>query len=259
MRMASQFFGLLLLLSCAGNPGTLVLAGGGKLPDSLFRQSLAACGTNSPIVLIFPQASSREEAGSEVTHAWTAAGAQGVSVADLSNPDAVASQILEADILWFSGGSQLKLIEELDNAHLVHAIKSRHQQGAIVGGTSAGAAAMGKIVISGEPSPGPFTRGAMEAHEGLGLCPGLIIDQHFIQRNRNHRLLTAVMDNPRHVGVGISEGTIFRVRGRHGEVLGSGPVHIYDARKAKIIGSGPLQSAERIQLSILQAGESYSW
>jgi cyanophycinase len=259
MRMASQFSGLLLLLSCAGNQGTLVLAGGGKLPDSLFRQSLAACGTDSPIVLVFPQASSREKAGSEGTHAWTAAGALGVSIADLSNPDTVASQILAADILWFSGGSQLKLIKELDDAHLVHAIKRRHHQGAIVGGTSAGAAAMGKIVISGEPSPGPFTRGAMEAHEGLGLCPGLIIDQHFTQRNRNHRLLTAVMDNPRHVGVGISEGTIFRVRGRQGEVLGAGPVHIYDARKAKIMGSGPRQSAERIQLSILQAGESYSW
>ena len=118
---------------------------------------------------------------------------------------------------------------------------------------------MGKIVISGEPSPGAFIRGAMEAHEGLGLCPGLIIDQHFTQRNRNHRLLTAVLDNPERVGVGISEGTFFTVRGRRGKVLGLGPVHIYDARKAKIMGIGPRQSAEKIQLSILQAGESFSW
>ena len=86
-----------------------------------------------------------------------------------------------------------------------------------------------------------------------------IIDQHFTQRNRNHRLLTAVMDNPRSVGVGISEGTIFTVRGRRGKVLGLGPVHIYDARKAKIMGSGPRQSAERIQLPSLHGGDSFSW
>lgn len=249
----------LLLISCAGTRGALLLAGGGELPPSFFKNSLALAAAAESKILIFPQASSRAEAGTEAAKLWTEAGADQVWIANLNKTQETRELIKEADILWFSGGSQLQLLERLQKAALIPAIQNRHQQGTVVGGTSAGAAAMGKIVISGNPEPGPYIPGAMARHQGLSLCPTLIIDQHFTQRKRNNRLTTAVIDNPSHLGIGISEGTILLIRGRTAKAIGKGPVHVFDGRQAKISNNKNQQAARGIHLSILQNGDSISW
>ena len=118
---------------------------------------------------------------------------------------------------------------------------------------------MGKIVISGEPSPGPFTRGAMEAHEGLGLCPSLIIDQHFIARRRMNRLLSAVLDHPGYIGVGLGEATAIIVRGKRFTVMGENSVIVIDPRAAKLAKSAKdkLQSAASLKMHVLKAGQEF--
>jgi cyanophycinase len=78
-----------------------------------------------------------------------------------------------------------------------------------------------------------------------------------MQRNRNHRLLTAVLDNPTQVGVGISESTILVLRGKAAEVWGKGPVHIYDARAAHTEISDDHLSGRNLNLSLLQVGERF--
>ena len=83
----------------------------------------------------------------------------------------------------------------------------------MVGGTSAGAAIMSRVMISEPPEPRALTGGAMRPFRGLGLWKGVIVDQHFVERDRLARLLTAVLDNPRLVGVGISERTACIVDG----------------------------------------------
>lgn len=248
---------LCLLCSCAQTSGTLLIAGGGPLPTDFFERALAEVAAPSPAVLVFPQASALEDTGARSAAAWAKAGAATTWVAKLEHPAELLKQINSADLIWFTGGSQLKLVKALRTAQLISPIQLRLHQGVAIGGTSAGAAAMGELMISGPPDPAPYFKGAMPTHPGLGLCPGLLIDQHFMQRNRNHRLLTAVLDNPTQVGVGISESTILVLRGKTAEVWGKGPVHIYDARAAQIENPDDRLSGRNLNLSLLQVGEKF--
>jgi cyanophycinase len=119
---------------------------------------------------------------------------------------------------------------------------------------------MSATMISGEPQPGPLRFGAMQAYSGLGLWPEVIVDQHFSERGRFDRLLTAVLDQPQLLGVGISEGTAVLVHDNRLEVIGAGLVTLIDAQGAAV-GAGvtaELQTARGVSVTILKAGDSLS-
>ncbi len=253
-----SFFGW----SCVQTSGPLLLAGGGHLPATFFEKGIQLAQKNEVHVLIFPQASQREESGSESAEVWLKAGGATTHVADLSSPEGstvTLQEIQNADILWFTGGSQLRLMKAVQNAQILPAIQHRWKQGAVVGGTSAGAAAMGTLMISGAPQPKPYVKGAMAAHDGLGLCPQFLVDQHFTQRNRNHRLLTAVLDHPDVIGLGISESTALIIQGDTAVVWGDGPVHLYDARHADVTSMKEGQSAKHLSFTLLKTDDTFSW
>jgi cyanophycinase len=95
--------------------------------------------------------------------------------------------------------------------------------------------------------------------EGLGLLPGAIVDQHFVRRRRNNRLLSLVLENPALVGVGIDESTALEVGpGGAWKILGESVVGVYDARRARITPSGeaPLGAAD-VRLQVLPAGATF--
>ena len=94
---------------------------------------------------------------------------------------------------------------------------------------------------------------------GLGLAPGLIIDQHFIARRRMNRLLSAVIDHPNHLGVGIGEATAIIVRGKNFTVMGENSVIVIDPRAAKLAKpeKGKLQSAVGLKLNVLKPGQKF--
>src|SRR5262245_17353671 len=94
---------------------------------------------------------------------------------------------------------------------------------------------------------------------GFALLPGAIVDQHFVRRRRNNRLLSLILENPSLVGVGIDESTALEV-GPDGtwKVLGESVAVVYDARKATITkpGASTLGAAD-VRLSVLPAGSTY--
>ena len=127
------------------------------------------------------------------------------------------------------------------------AMQARYRAGAVVGGTSAGAAIMSDSMITGNQTPPGDTTGyygdeypAISRHRieitpGLGFLPNAIVDQHFIKRERHNRLISAVLEHPGLVGVGIDESTALEVRpDGPWRVLGESAVVIYDARKAHV-------------------------
>ena len=118
---------------------------------------------------------------------------------------------------------------------------------------------MSKVMISGAPDPAPLHKGAMSPKRGLGLWPPVIVDQHFTQRDRLSRLLTAVLDHPRYVGIGIAEKTACIVEGDSFRVLGEGHVLVYDARTAKLpkFKEKGQQSGTGIELHLLREGDSW--
>ncbi len=206
-----------------GRSGTLLLIGGGRTPQAAIARALELAGGSSARVLVIPFAWGREATGRASARIWEQAGAGKVSVLTWSCERSEAvREVRAADVIWFGGGSQNVLMDRLTSLDLVDAVRERYRAGAVVGGTSAGAAVMSAVMLTGSR-----VRGRTEA-EGLGLWPEVIVDQHYLARKRRPRLLEALERHPRLVGIGIDEGTAVLVRGRGGrfEVLGSSQVEV---------------------------------
>jgi cyanophycinase len=151
---------------------------------------------------------------------WRQLGARRVVV--LADQDAATAlaEVRQADLIWFPGGSQVLLMEALQRRGLVEPIRERFRNGAVVGGTSAGAAVMSGVMLTGARD-----RQYAEA-VGLGLWPEVIVDQHYLKRDRRARLLQAVRRHPALPGVGIDASTAVIVRGRHFDVAGVSEVEV---------------------------------
>lgn len=135
----------------------------------------------------------------------------------------------EADIVYFTGGDQVRLAETLRGTRALGVMRERFEQGAVIAGTSAGAAAMSQTMLArGDPEEG-LNKGNVRTASGLGLLPQTIIDTHFIQRGRFSRLMEAITHESQLLGLGISEDTALIVREGHLiEVAGSDNVIIVD-------------------------------
>ncbi|WP_018155978.1 cyanophycinase [Demetria terragena] len=149
-----------------------------------------------------------------------------------SDPDLVAT-IDRATGVFISGGNQLKLSQLIVGTPLGAALQRAYQRGAVVAGTSAGASIMSTFMISmGDEGVTPRQRSS-QLTAGLGLLPGVIIDQHFDQRARYGRLLSLVAGSPNLLGMGIDEDTAAEIQDeRTMTVVGSGAVFVVDARAA---------------------------
>lgn len=240
-------------------PGALLVVGGGGTPTEVLFEGLALTGSARPHVVILPQASELETRGQSSVSMFAELGVESIDLIDPLD-DTATHRVAAADLIWMPGGSQSRLFTALSKAKLVNIIHKRRREGAVIGGTSAGAAIMSRVMIAGAPEPQALRTGALPAQRGLGLWQPVIVDQHFTQRDRLSRLLTAVLDNPRLVGIGISERTACIVEGDSFRVMGEGHVIIYDARKAVIpkFKEKGLQSGQGIDLHILHEGDSWS-
>ena len=241
----------------SGPAGKLVIVGGGGTPPSVMEQLVEMAGDQGSIVVI-PYASSRPEAGEGLVEFFEEYGAKSVSVLNIEQVDQGLNQLDKANVIWMGGGSQNRLMNQLPDS-VVEKIRERYQDGCVVGGTSAGAAVMSKLMITGEADLKAIRAGKTELVQGLGLTD-LIVDQHFHRRQRFNRLLSAVLDHPNSIGVGIDERTAIIVADGKFEVTGESSVAVVDSTNAEVgeVESGDLQSATGIALHVLRAGDSYN-
>jgi len=136
-----------------------------------------------------------------------------------------------ATAVFFTGGDQLKIVAKLGGTSLLARMRELFEGGGLLAGTSAGAASMGEVMLvaQGPRENSHKVEGAFYMTRGLGLVSDLIIDQHFAQRARIHRLLGAVGENPGVLGIGIDEDTAVIVRPQESfQVIGSGAVYVVD-------------------------------
>jgi cyanophycinase len=170
--------------------------------------------------------------------------------------------------IFFSGGDQSRLQVILNGTEFLNRIHSIYNNGGLISGTSAGAAVMSELMITGNELVsqdtihyfGVVQEGNIEALEGFGFVTKAIIDQHFIRRKRLNRLITLTLENPHLVGVGIDESTAIVVYPDDTfKVLGEYTVMVFDPGRAKNIatdGNGNM-SASGVALHILQSGQRY--
>ena len=137
-------------------------------------------------------------------------------------------------------------MDVLADAELLAAVRTRHAEGVVFGGTSAGAAVMSLRMITGEGDFTVIDGDQVVVREGLGLVPGVIVDQHFVKRQRENRLFGLVLKHPEERGVGIEEDTALLVtNGRQAEVVGKGPVLLVDAK-----------GRDQLRVTFLRSGQS---
>jgi cyanophycinase len=113
-------------------------------------------------------------------------------------------------------------------------------------------------MITGEADLKNITAGKTITAEGLGLATDVIFDQHFLQRQRGNRLISAVLDHRSLVGIGIDESTAVIMRGSDIEVVGKSAVVVIDARHASIptAAAGAVDAGTGLALHVLRSGMS---
>ena len=136
----------------------------------------------------------------------------------------------DATGVFFTGGDQLKITSHIGDTPIFQRIREIYDDGGVICGTSAGAAAMSEtMLVEGGDEESHVIGGSVRMAPGLGLIGGVVIDQHFMERGRVGRLMGAVAQNPKNLGIGIDEQTSIVVeRGESFYVLGSGAVYVID-------------------------------
>lgn len=243
--------------------GRLLAVGGGGTTDAIVARAFELAGGPGKRMLIVPQASESADAGTKSAEFWREKGALDAQVLDLADPARAKVAIAEADFVWMPGGDQKRLMTALQEAGLVEAIRERYRAGALVGGTSAGAAVLSaKMILGGERADLTNVRaGGTEMGEGLGLWVGALVDQHFLKRQRFNRLLAGVLDHPELVGLGIDErtGVVLHPDGAC-EVVGEGGVLVIDARRAtrRPTEKSQVHSADALTMAIHRGGDRFT-
>ncbi len=234
--------------------GTLIAVGGGGTPDQAYQFAVNAAKGKRSKVVILPQASLRKEAGEEAAEKWREY-AHNVRVLDFVHPED-RKEPEEADIIWMGGGDQNRLLARIKKHKLKELIRARYVAGAVVGGTSAGAAILSEGMLTGNAKTKEVDPGTTQVVEGLGLLPGSIIDQHFHARRRFNRLFAAVADRPNTIGFGIDEQTALIVQKGEFGVLGDSSVLVLDGRGARRSRNkkGELQTVSGIELAWYSSG-----
>lgn len=162
--------------------------------------------------------------------------------------------------VFFSGGDQLRISSQIGDTPIEARIRQIWREGGVLAGTSAGASVMSDTMMVRGASAETHRIGDLRMAPGLGLVRDVIIDQHFAERGRIGRLLGAVAQSPRVLGVGIDEDTAIIVEGDAFRVLGSGAVYVVDAEgvTASNIAEGRTDntlSMTDVRLHVLASGD----
>ncbi len=218
--------------------GYIVPIGGAEDKEgsaNILRRFLEVSGGKSSRVVIIPTASKLEETGRKYEKLFRQLGADEAKSLPLhTRDDAGKDEWLEyiekATAIFVTGGNQLRLSTILGGTPIAKAIRRANARGVTVGGTSAGAAILSEHMIAHGAEGHTPHAGAVALVPGFGLTNRIMIDQHFRQRDRLGRLLTALAYNPFAVGVGLDEDTAaFIDHARTMTVVGTGAITVIDA------------------------------
>jgi cyanophycinase len=200
--------------------GTLLIIGGGQLPELIRHRFIELAGGRNARIVVIPAEATDEVARSQYRAAWSAYEVESIDVLHVDSRTAAdqpeMSRMLEtATGVWLGGGQQTWLSGWYGQTLVEKRLKQVLERNGVVAGTSAGAAVMSEVMISGGREKPLIGR-------GFGLIRDAIIDQHFVKRNRFSRMQQALAENPGLVGFGIDEGTAMQYGVESGrfEVLG---------------------------------------
>ena len=243
--------------------GTLIILGGGEPNETLIRNIIKISGgLNVPMVII-PTADGQDKYDENFGEAGLLKklGATNVKILhttdrNIANTDTFVKPLINAKVVWFSGGRQWRLVDAYKNTLTEKMLWKVLENGGVIGGASAGATIQGSYLTRGDTKNNQIMMGDHE--EGFGFIKNVAIDQHILTRNRHFDMIEILTHRPELLGIGIDEKTGIVVKGNQFEVIGDSYVAVYD---------GTFWSQEGIELKnipknimpfyFLRAGDKY--
>lgn len=253
--------------------GSLLIIGGGSRPDVMLDRIIAETELENPenyAIVLTMSGFDPDTSGYYGERQFREKAIENTRFYDFERrhefSESASDSLENASLIYITGGSQSRFMEAVESVpEIAGSIENAYMNGAMIAGTSAGAAIMSRVMITGDQTNYPdytstfyhLEKDNMVTDEGLGLIEGVIVDQHFVERARNNRLLTAVMEYPDHVGIGISESTAILVKRNQAEVVGNSQVLVYQNRSGEAKVENGKIGARNIQLDIYLPGEMF--
>ena len=281
LKLSTGLVLIFIMLVMAANPaagqgrarGHLFIIGGGTRPEPMMKRFVEmASRAGSGRIVVLPMASATpDETGRSLVEEFKQLGAREVVYYNFTRKEAEnysnARLLAESGGIFFSGGVQTRITEAILDTPIHNMIRELYQKGAVIGGTSAGAAALSELMITGDEVRKPEEGHEFETIEsgnvivarGLGLIRSAIIDQHFATRKRHNRLISIIAGHPEIVGLGIDEATAIIVNPDETfEVVGYRNVIVYDSGRAQVEVRGDRALSIRgLIMHVLLEGERY--
>jgi cyanophycinase len=218
--------------------GTLIIIGGHEDKDGdaeiLHEVAARTEADGKRLVVITVASQAPRELADEYRDVFGRLGVTKVEILDIRSREQATDErhvrlLKGAPVIFFTGGDQLRITSQIGDTPIYQALHTIYQEGGTIVGTSAGAAAMPETMLVGGAGDESYRISALQMAPGLGLLPGVVVDSHFAERGRMGRLLGAVVQNPRNLGLGIDENTaVIAERGQRFRVLGEGAVYVVD-------------------------------
>jgi len=252
--------------------GWIIPIGGAENKENdrhILERFVRVSGGEQADIVVIPTASRMHETGPRYEQLFRSIGAERVTVMDFDTrrdcqETGRLRRLEEASGIFFTGGNQLRLTTLLGGTPVAKLIRQRNAHGVTVGGTSAGASILSEHMIAFGDEGSAVVSGSVRLAPGLGLTNRFIIDQHFRQRDRLGRLLTALAYNPFAVGIGLDEDTAaFIGPDETVEVEGSGGVTIVDGADVSYSSMGEVAEGQPVcmlglRLHVLVAGATFN-
>lgn len=252
--------------------GWIVAIGGAENKENdrrILARFVAVCGGTEADIVVIPTASRLHETGARYERLFHELGAGSVAVMDFDtrrdcHEPGRLERLGSSSGIFFTGGNQLRLTTLLGGTPVAKLIRARNAHGITVGGTSAGASILSEHMIAFGEDGSSAISGSVRLAPGLGLTNRFVIDQHFRQRERLGRLLTALAYNPFAVGIGLDEDTAAFIGPDDTlEVEGSGGVTVLDAADVSFSSMDMIDEGQPIcmlglRLHLLVAGATFN-
>ena len=252
--------------------GWIIPIGGAENKENdrhILERFVEVSGADEADIVVIPTASRLHETGHRYERLFRDIGAARVAVMDFDtrrdcHEPGRLQRLEQATGIFFTGGNQLRLTTLLGGTPVAKLIRVRNAHGVTVGGTSAGASILSEHMIAFGDEGSSVISGSVRLAPGLGLTNRFIIDQHFRQRDRLGRLLTALAYNPFAIGIGLDEDTAaFIGPDETVEIGGSGGVTIVDASEVSyssmdVVSEGQPVCMLGLKLHILVAGARFN-
>lgn len=269
--------GVLTLLFCGilqaqKNKGKLFIIGGGHRSDALMTQLVNLSDLKKKDYIVVLPMSSEEPDSAYIyfKKQFEKLTPNPIVMLNFDNTTAfnkvLNDSLQNAKLIFISGGDQSRFMNVVKNTPTFTAIHHAYKNGSTIAGTSAGAAVMCEHMITGNQKlETKYTEtfnniryDNLETTVGLGLIKNVIIDQHFLKRSRYNRLLSALVEFPTHIGIGIDESTAMIVRNKEIEIVGESEVIV--VKKPKGITKSKkenLVSIKSLEMAIYNEGQKF--